>query len=1337
MQAVDITIRATTGASHITATGITVTAGMLSGDDNDVVRRWNDDEKRWEVVESGEQLPGPSKDDLYYVKTDGDGDNASGGDDGLYKFDGSDWAIDGSNNISLASADPIATEDDLPTTDGWYILDFEKDGHPAGSVWKLVGTTWTFVTKYVVEQKSQLPKDDIAEGTWFKLTKADGANAVGFYKRDDHHAWISQPGATVGDGDVLPTAPTADQLFRLFEHEVTTTARAGVSKSEKVGVAGALAIAILSTHVEALVPAGAVLTLSSTASAITSQSNERDAATATSKAKVGSATGVGASFVQLINGSTVTAEVADGATVNGGAGLAIEAIGFRDMATKAEGGTAGETAVTPVVALVISVDDHVTGRLGTGAAYVGTGAISVKATHTMWVNTEGRADAAGKKTAVGAIVIVNAIVGWQTLAEIARNAQGTSVDVIATSVALTEAKSVASAKGAKSSDDGGKSGDQESTGAVNGDNANTQGTKGQTASMPTSNGGTNGSNGAQGANNSQAGQSGQSGSGGSSTTEVAAAVAVNWLVASSTARITANSVVTATTGALSVISLFTLGANAFAMGSAIDLETNGTRVGAAIGLNVQDADNIAIVGAGAHLTGQTGVTVRAGVPDGVHNDFIVWAFAAGGGKSTSVAGSAAVQITLLTTEASIGAGAEIDAPAGGVAVDAVQPMRLQNLAISGALSTGDGAAIGGAFLVNYLEVNTRAWIDSSALSATKVDASGALAVTATASLDPLVPKVPKPLAGKIDFLKLTNVAVSGAASSGGAAVVGAFIVDIFNLSTRAWIADGALVNQEGTVGGAGQNVTVAASDSITINNVGGALALSKSSAGVGISVVVEISNSDVRAWIGESVAVRAGGFVKVTADSGEDWFVLAVAGAASAGSVAAAGAVLVIVSNEGGSNPQVLAQIGDSLVAATGDVTVHAKKTTKADLASGNLAISTSSAGVGLSVTVVVRNSTVTARIADGADVRAGGDLTVEAIQTGDYLLLAVGGAAGDSAGVGGSVSVFVLSDTTTAQIGSTVKVNCVGVTCANVTVSPTQDVVVTASDTTSALDLAGVLAVGGTAGVGVGVDVQAIDKTTAASIGASATVRANGDVVVQSTSKEDFKSISVGGAVGGTAAVNVNVTVPVIHVTTTASIGANADVRAGGNVLVMADDGMTLFSIAGNISVAGTAAVGASVAVPVVTKTTSATIGAGARVSGLALIGHISHATVNAGSYATSGHRHPVRPARNPGRLADALPGSEQPVRRPRPSGRRGDDQPRIHARLQGRPAGHLRRRRGAPITGLTDGATYYVIPFSATAIRLCLKRGPPVSPGSERVHLRPRLRSHRAHSAGRREDG
>ncbi|MDQ0612683.1 hypothetical protein QF046_000324 [Microbacterium sp. W4I4] len=675
VQVVTIVVRAITGASTITAAGLTVTAGMLSGDDDDVVRRWNG--SGWELVESGKQLPGPSKDDLAFVRTSA----GDGGDDGLYKFDGSNWSLE--TDVSLTGT--VAT---LPAgaTDGeYYLLKTAKDGHPAGSVWKRDGGAWVFVTKLTVKEKSELPKDEIDKDSWFQLTQADGANVAGFYKRDDQHKWIHQASATVGSGDQLPPSPAVDTLFRLFEHEVTSIARAGASKATSVGVAGALAINILDSTVDALISTGAVVTLGSAAGSVTARSNERDAVQATSRAEVGSATGVGASFaLQVIDGSDVRAEVQNGAALTGGAGLTVAANGLRDMSTKAEGGTEGGTAVTPVVALVVSVDDDVTARVGTsGTDYIGTGAISIRAVHTLWVKTEGKADAAGKSTAVGVDLAINAVVEWDTLAEITRDMQGTSVEVLALSEARTEARSVASAKGAEESD---SSGDQKSNEQVNGaGNPNTQGTKDSTAGLPSSNGGTNGSNGAQGADGAQSGQSGTSGSQQSSTTAVAAAVAVNWLVATSIARIAANTVVTATTGAVVVRSELLLRAYAFGVGSAIDLDSGGTKVGATIGLNVQDADNVAAIGGGAQVTGQTGITVAAVLPDGARNDFIVWSFAAGGGKSTSVAGSAAVQILLLTTEASVGAGADLDAPAGGVAVTADQAIGLQNLAIAGAL----------------------------------------------------------------------------------------------------------------------------------------------------------------------------------------------------------------------------------------------------------------------------------------------------------------------------------------------------------------------------------------------------------------------------------------------------------------------------------------------------------------------------------------------------------------------------------------------------------------------------------------------------------------------------
>ena len=231
------------------------------------------------------------------------------------------------------------------------------------------------------------------------------------------------------------------------------------------------------------------------------------------------------------------------------------------------------------------------------------------------------------------------------------------------------------------------------------------------------------------------------------------------------------------------------------------------------------------------------------------------------------------------------------------------------------------------------------------------------------------------------------------------------------------------------------------------------------------------------------------------------------------------------------------------------------RRLTNADLASGNLAISTSGAGVGASVTVVVRDSVVTARIADGADVRAGGDLTVEALQTGDYLLLAVGGAGGNSVGVGGSVTVFVLErhdDGGASEAASRSTASAVG--CTNVTANPTQDVVVTASDETTALDLAGVHR-----GrrhrrrrrrrrrPGHRQDDGRLDRQRTRSSAPTATSSCSRP---RTKTSSRSRSAAVGG---GTAAVNVNVTVPVITITTTASIGSGADVRAGGNVLVMA----------------------------------------------------------------------------------------------------------------------------------------------------------------------------------------
>ena len=192
-----------------------------------------------------------------------------------------------------------------------------------------------------------------------------------------------------------------------------------------------------------------------------------------------------------------------------------------------------------------------------------------------------------------------------------------------------------------------------------------------------------------------------------------------------------------------------------------------------------------------------------------------------------------------------------------------------------------------------------------------------------------------------------------------------------------------------------------------------------------------------------------------------------------------------------------------------------------------------------------------------------------------------------------------------------------------------------------------------------------------------------------------------------------VNAAVPVITVTTNAWIGASATVTANGNVVVAAQDSFTLFTVAGSISVAGTAAVGAGIAVPIVTKTTHSWIGDGAHVTSLALLGHVTHSTVAAGEYLTAGTDTRFDPR-------GTLGGYPTPYPTP-PAGGTGLQADGMTINLgynHGFKSGQMvvyDAGGGAPIGGLVDGGSLLVaMPVSNTAIQLCTQRGPPLAPGS-----------------------
>ena len=166
---------------------------------------------------------------------------------------------------------------------------------------------------------------------------------------------------------------TITALMRTRNAETTHTfesiANAGAG-SEDVGVAGALALNIVSATTEALVnqnpargPPG--VDAGNGTVTISAAATEKDVAKATANAEGGDA-GVGASVaLNIIYQTKVRAEIADDATFTGGTTLTVSATGVRTVETTVEAGAkSDQVAVTPAVALALDKDDKVIARIG-------------------------------------------------------------------------------------------------------------------------------------------------------------------------------------------------------------------------------------------------------------------------------------------------------------------------------------------------------------------------------------------------------------------------------------------------------------------------------------------------------------------------------------------------------------------------------------------------------------------------------------------------------------------------------------------------------------------------------------------------------------------------------------------------------------------------------------------------------------------------------------------------------------------------------------------------------------------------------------------------------------
>src|SRR4029077_11352945 len=212
-----------------------------------------------------------------------------------------------------------------------------------------------------------------ATGDYFQLTKAitgSPAFTTGVYK------WNGSSWVFLGDGTSLPETPATDSYYRLAEHDIAAEAESGAGGDKAtVGIAGALALNIISNHTEAIVPAGATVNAGAGDVILKAKSNEEDGAKGDSDAKSGKV-GIGASAaIQVLTDNVTRAAIENetgGATFSCGlagcGALTLSADSHHDVSTEDKAGSAsGTVALAPSVSLAI-VEDQTSAHLGTGAA---------------------------------------------------------------------------------------------------------------------------------------------------------------------------------------------------------------------------------------------------------------------------------------------------------------------------------------------------------------------------------------------------------------------------------------------------------------------------------------------------------------------------------------------------------------------------------------------------------------------------------------------------------------------------------------------------------------------------------------------------------------------------------------------------------------------------------------------------------------------------------------------------------------------------------------------------------------------------------------------------------
>ncbi|RCK41447.1 hypothetical protein TH25_23770, partial [Thalassospira profundimaris] len=356
---------------------------------------------------------------------------------------------------------------------------------------------------------------------------------------------------------------------------------------------------------------------------------------------------------------------------------------------------------------------------------------------------------------------------------------------------------------------------------------------------------------------------------------------------------------------------------------------------------------------------------------------------------------------------------------------------------------------------------------------------------------------------------IANFSATGAAG-GGNAVAGAVAVGVVSDTTKAYIDNGAQINQATGIAGAAQKVTVQAEGDTLSVDVAGGVAVGGGN-GIGGAIDSLTLSKNTSAYIGQNANVKAGDDVSVAADQATHAISVA-ANIAAAGNAGVGASLSVLVASN-----TTLAYI-DGLVNTGGDLTIDADTDTTFIQVAGQISAG-GSAGVGGALGVSVLDNTTKAYTDTHAQTNAKGKTKISASGHEEEYAAVVAGAGGGSAGVAGSVRVGVHTSTTQAYAAGKVNQD------SNYSVSG-QNVDIDADAFVRLVSVTGGLGGGGVAGVGAAADVVILRNNANAFVGDGSLVSAHDSISLTATSEKQLLQLGVAGAAGGQAGVAGAVTV-------------------------------------------------------------------------------------------------------------------------------------------------------------------------------------------------------------------